>query len=396
MNTNNTPVAKRSYISYSILNAVTLGIYGVVVRGQINNDIETICEGDGQQPEKSFGQAWIISKLYNLMMLGLIFFPAAVAGGIFMTLEEGIGFGLLAFLGVILAAVLLSFMAEGLYLPSWWYSQHNRLVLNAHRYKMVLNDNAFDTAVWKGLMFVPMNMLSIFGYLVLFAGFGGAIALAVMHEAGFMLLSVFLGYLLSAIILFIKNIINLPFYYTLKTINRYSENMVVIRPEPYDPMGLLDDDNKDNIFSRIINVLNEFGKKKEAVVPDTVTKIDPTPAPQGGIFEPKPAPPVASGKITCTKGANKGYVYSMSDSDEIIIGKDPKVANIIIPTEYTDVSRNHCSIKYNSSMGMYIVTDRSSNGTKVNGAKIESGKAVKVNKGSTISLGKGDNEFRVQ
>lgn len=390
-------LAKRSYFSYALLNAITFGIYGVVARSQIDNDINTICEADGQQPDHSFGQAWIFSKLYNLMIVAIFGLPAVIGSAI------GMGFalnqGILTFLAGVLLIAIISFALEGLYLPSWWYTQHNRLVLNSHRYKMVLNDNAFDNAVWKALMFIPMNIFSLLGYGVCVAGFVGFFLFIRAEAIGFAILCLLGGYLAGALLLFVKNIINLPFYYTLKSLNRFAENMAVTYAEPYNPLGLLDEDNEDNIFSRLIRVLNNFGKEKKAApVAESATvlgagatmDIPLTPHINHAVDIPQ------DGHIECVAGTNKGYVYNTRSGEELIIGKDPKIANIIISPEYKDVSRRHCSIKYSSNEGAYIVTDYSSNGTKVNGIRLESNKPTSVRKGSKISLGKGDNVFYVK
>lgn len=391
----NSTVSKRSFLSYSILNAVSLGIYGIIVRNQLAGDIETICASDGQQPSHSFTQAWIFSKLYNLLIVAIVGIPLTIAGAVAASLSHFAN-GFLTFVLGLLALIVAAFMVEGLYLPSWWYTQHNRLVLNSHRYKMVLNDNAFDTAIWKSIMAVPMNLFSILGYVTFISGIGGFIACLRMHEGGYAFLCLVGGYLLGVFLLFIKNVINLPLYYTMKSVNRFSENMGITYAGAYDPMGLLDEDNHDNIFSRTIRVLENFGKEKNdaPVVEEPKTTMNVKGKPADISWEPPKASPMVGGTIECAAGTNRGYVYNINEGEELVIGKDPKIANIVISTEYKDVSRKHCSIKYYASQ--YIVTDYSSNGTKVNGKKLEPGVPEKVSRGSQIALGKGDNLFKVK
>lgn len=389
----NTTVSKRSFLSYAILNAITFGIYGVVVRYQLSADIEIICASDGQQPSHSFTQAWIFSKLYNLFVISILGFPATIAVSVAASIS-GFANGFLTFALGLIVLLVIAFMFEGLYLPSWWYTQHNRLVLNSHRYKMVLNDNAFDTAVWKSIMVVPMNIFSVLGYVTLIAGIGGFVAFLIERMGGIALLCFAGGYLIGAIFLFIKNIINLPLFYTMKSVNRFSENMGITYAVPYDPMGLLDEDNYDNIFSRTIRVLENFGKDKSSFSVTEETKTDVRGKPADASFKPVSAFSVVGGTIECAAGTNRGYVYNINEGEELVIGKDPKIANIVISTEYKDVSRKHCAIKYYDSQ--YIVTDYSSNGTKVNGLKLEPGLPEKVRRGSQISLGKGDNIYNVK
>lgn len=388
----NTTVSKRSFLTYSILNAISFGIYGIVMRGKIAADVETICAQDGQQPAHSFTQAWIYSKLYNLLIVGIFGLPSLLGAAIAASISRFAN-GFLTFFVGLIALVFIAFIFEGLYLPSWWYTQHNRLVLNSHRYKMVLNDNAFDTAVWKSIMYIPMALFSFLGYVTVVAGLVGFFGSLANHMGGIAFLSLVGGILLGAIFLFIKNLINLPLFYTMKSINRFSENMGITYAGAYDPMGLLDEDNHDNIFSRTIRVLENFGKEKpvEVVVEDPKTVIG---KPADMSWQPPVAAPMVGGTIECVAGTNRGYVYNINEGEELTIGKDPKTANIVISAEFKDVSRKHCVIKY--YQGQYILTDYSSNGTKVNGKKLEPGVPEKVSRGSQIALGKGDNLFKVK
>ena len=362
------------------------------MRGKIASDVETICAQDGQQPAHSFTQAWVYSKLYNLLIVGLVGIPALIGGSVAASYSFYSN-GFLTFIIGLLALVVVAFIFEGLYLPSWWYTQHNRLVLNSHRYKMVLNDNAFDTAVWKSIMYIPMNIFSFLGYVTFIAGIVGFFVCLSEHMGGFAILSLAGGYLVGAFFLFVKNLINLPLFYTMKSINRFSENMGISYAGAYDPMGLLDEDNHDNIFSRTIYVLENFGKEKpvNVIAEDPKTVIG---KPADISWQPPVAPPMVGGTIECVAGTNRGYVYNINDGEELTIGKDPKTANIVISAEYKDVSRKHCVIKY--YQGQFVITDYSSNGTKVNGKKLEPGVPEKISRGSQIALGKGDNLFKVK
>lgn len=393
----NSTLTKRSYFSYALLNAITFGIYGVIIRSQIDNDINTVCASDGQQPEHSFGQAWIFSKLYNLMIAAVFGIPIIIGASI--GYDYLYNKGIIVFLIGLVGLLIISFVFEGLYMPSWWYTQHNRLVLNSHRYKMVLNDNAFDNAVWKSIMFIPMNVFSFLGYGFCLAGLVFFFLLIKQDMAGFGILSVVAGYLIGAVCLFIKNIINLPLYYTLKSLNRFAENMGITYAGMYNPTGLLDDDNYNNIFSRIINVLNSFGTEKTDVIEnDSKTVLELNSDAEFSDIEPQIKVPNIpdDGKIECVAGTNKGYIYNTGSGEELIIGKDPKTSNIVISSVYKDVSRKHCGIKYSAEKSAYIVTDYSSNGTKVNDVKLEPNKPTIVRKGSKIALGKGDNIFYVR
>lgn len=69
------------------------------------------------------------------------------------------------------------------------------------------------------------------------------------------------------------------------------------------------------------------------------------------------------GMICCLTGTNKGWELKINNGEILVIGKDPKYADIIIDSSYKYISRRHCSVEYVAAMDMYRVTDLSTNGT---------------------------------
>lgn len=116
-----------------------------------------------------------------------------------------------------------------------------------------------------------------------------------------------------------------------------------------------------------------------------------------------PEPPVCTppyivfeGKITSLSGMDKGATYTIKDGEEIIIGKDPNTANIIIDKKYEKISRRHCGIKYDAENDIYMVIDYSMNGTYINSVKqLSKNIYVKVPKGTIINLAKENIDYKL-
>lgn len=105
---------------------------------------------------------------------------------------------------------------------------------------------------------------------------------------------------------------------------------------------------------------------------------------------------VFEGKITSLSGMDKGATYTIKDGEEIIIGKDPNTANIIIDKKYEKVSRRHCGIKYDAENDIYMVIDYSMNGTYINSVKqLSKNIYVKVPKGTIINLAKENIDYKL-
>ncbi len=124
---------------------------------------------------------------------------------------------------------------------------------------------------------------------------------------------------------------------------------------------------------------------------DTLSSA-PTSAPTS-----EPAP--SEGSVMWLGGEYTGYTFPIKPDTEVIIGKDPNQSNIVIGKEHATVSRKHVGIRYDSSNGMYILTDYSTNGTYINdGAytgRLERGAATYIGSGVIASIGNGENSFKL-
>lgn len=125
------------------------------------------------------------------------------------------------------------------------------------------------------------------------------------------------------------------------------------------------------------------GEMQEGRMPKTV------PSPSVIPKQKPPAPPVPlvrSGKVQCTKGMTSGSAgYSLAPDRKVIVGKSPNQANLVIINN-THISNVHCTVRYDSDTDTYIVKDHSTNGTYVNGTRMQKGVSMKYPSGTILSL----------
>ena len=156
------------------------------------------------------------------------------------------------------------------------------------------------------------------------------------------------------------------------------------------------------MFANRMRKMSEV-KNTETVEPpkddqETVQLDDGVTPPEPHVVIEKPCVDVTvfEGKITSLSGMDKGATYTIKDGEEIIIGKDPNTANIIIDKKYEKISRRHCGIKYDAENDIYMVIDYSMNGTYINSVKqLSKNIYVKVPKGTIINLAKENIDYKL-
>lgn len=142
----------------------------------------------------------------------------------------------------------------------------------------------------------------------------------------------------------------------------------------------------------IILIIRRKRKQKQKILPETPIKKNLV---MHNEEHKVPSAPEA-GSITGLRGSNAGYTISMRDGEDIVIGKVSGKANLIISDEYEDVSRKHCLVRFNEKMNLYEVMDYSGNGTFFDGkVRMKTGQITMLPKGSCITLGNGENAFRL-
>lgn len=107
----------------------------------------------------------------------------------------------------------------------------------------------------------------------------------------------------------------------------------------------------------------------------------------------KPARTV-NAKIKGVEGQLKNQTFDLSDGNEVVLGRDPSVCNIVFDQFQTSISRRHCAIRYIPSTDTYILTNFSKNGvTCNNGQTVVANASITLTHGSVFALGNGDNKF---
>jgi len=118
--------------------------------------------------------------------------------------------------------------------------------------------------------------------------------------------------------------------------------------------------------------------------------------------EPKPEPQKyvpqgPTGFIMGVKGMYRDARFPITDNEEVVIGRDPRSAQIVIGEGAQNVSRQHCRISYCAADNTYRINDMSKNGTfsSANKARLPHGVFTKVPAGTEIYLGDRSNTFRL-
>lgn len=100
---------------------------------------------------------------------------------------------------------------------------------------------------------------------------------------------------------------------------------------------------------------------------------------------------VVYGKVCCTKGIALGQGFQLPTDRKVIVGKSPSKTNLTI--NHPNISNVHCSIRYNPAMNTYIVKDHSTNGTFVNGVRLQRDVVLEFPAGTVLVLADGTNEI---
>jgi hypothetical protein len=107
------------------------------------------------------------------------------------------------------------------------------------------------------------------------------------------------------------------------------------------------------------------------------------------------SPPVICGYLKGLSGAFMGAELPLEN--DIVLGRDPKLANIVFNGKYKKISRRHASLSYRSQTHDFILEDLySGHGTFVKGKKLAGGKKVKLRSGDTFYLVSSEHTFKVE
>ncbi|MDL2217621.1 FHA domain-containing protein [Christensenellaceae bacterium OttesenSCG-928-M15] len=103
-----------------------------------------------------------------------------------------------------------------------------------------------------------------------------------------------------------------------------------------------------------------------------------------------------TGSITGLSGMYAGQDLPIAANEELVIGRDNAFCNLIVDQHADKVSRKHCSVTYDASRRVYMVTDYSTNGTFVDGGnRLVANMPTMLQRGTVIALGSRENRFKL-
>ncbi len=103
-----------------------------------------------------------------------------------------------------------------------------------------------------------------------------------------------------------------------------------------------------------------------------------------------------TGVIRGISGMYQGFDFPIEHNEEVSIGSNPSMVNIVIDAEESYISPMHCVIKYDAMQKIYLVTDYSSEGTfTADGMRLNSGMPKMINRGESIYLTTTQNTFQL-
>ena len=96
-------------------------------------------------------------------------------------------------------------------------------------------------------------------------------------------------------------------------------------------------------------------------------------------------------------GTFAGECFRVTD-EALLIGRDPAVCHVVFPADAGEISRRHCSIRYDASSGTFYLEDHgSSNGTFLpGGQKLIPGKSYPLKAGDRFSLSGDSHWFEIR
>lgn len=101
-----------------------------------------------------------------------------------------------------------------------------------------------------------------------------------------------------------------------------------------------------------------------------------------------------SGYMKCLRGEYAGSVFRIKSGESIRIGRSHDGNDLIINNP--KVSRRHCSVRFDGTVGEYHFTDYSTNGVYLSGGKrLPSNQDVTLREGTILCIGNEDNVFEL-
>ena len=95
-------------------------------------------------------------------------------------------------------------------------------------------------------------------------------------------------------------------------------------------------------------------------------------------------------------GEFNGSAIELTD-EPVLIGRDPKVCQLVFPTQLQEISKRHCIVRFHAKSQCFLLVDcNSANGTFVaNGERLPNGGSQLLNAGQRFFLSSPENMFEV-
>lgn len=269
-----------------------------------------------------------------------------------------------------MGAVLIGLICP-IYRLYWWYRQAGRIKLNAGRYNLVVREKGVDALLFRTIGEIPMVMATTVSLLLhaLLPGLFIALIYMISRNVAIVIGVVFV----IALALFLPDCTAgayVSIYFVIKNINRIAD--VGEDGSSFDPMAY---EYEPSIQDRYVKF-----------VPGLVADVLP----------PKTQIDTKTASLEAIRGSNKGYSFELIPGEEVIIGRNPAEANVVIDSNHDQVSGRHVGILYEAEYDSFCVVDYSRNGTYVDGQKLISGKQYRFGRGARIELVDGKNAFRLK
>jgi len=401
---------KRQMANYILLNCLTLGIYGFIVSMQMSKEINALCKGDGEEPRFSYAGTWgirlalpivgsicmsvigtvigfTLCLLAGLVLIGWVALMGGVAGYAFGgLLIAGLLYGAIA--GAALGSMSGTILGK-VYYDFWWYKQANRLHVNANRFDLTVKEKGSDIFLFRTAMaplLSPITVLLTLGAWIVPLFILGLLALT----KAVILVIIFAVIFAIPFALFRSELTGgatMATYFMFKNINRYA-NVYKNGARPFDPLGYEYYPSIDNFY---IRSLPNFV--------DGTSALALPPQPQPDLYDDfgggNTTPINPKGSVSGLSGTCAGYSFDLNPGEEIVIGKDAKMASVVVDTSFKEISRKHVGISYDIIQDVYRVTDYSSNGTWANDKKLTQGVETVMPHGTVLKLANDKNTFRL-
>lgn len=119
--------------------------------------------------------------------------------------------------------------------------------------------------------------------------------------------------------------------------------------------------------------------------------------------KPERAPAVTQAKRKLTRPLLKGVAGAFAGQNielvdnQLTIGRDPRLAQLVYPQDKEEISRKHCTIRFDESTHKFTLIDSSSNGTYLSSnQKLEPGQTYHLNPGDRFYLAEPGEVFELR